>query len=327
MKFIRSTSFFFILAIGFSFAQESVIPKAKTKAERKAARKKMTLEERIEDTIPVDINLPTASAKLPGSEKISNVEDAKKYINETLPGYGAKAKKKIKKTKKQIAEAKAMVFDGKKFEGLPVEKQIYRRGSGSRMTYIEFYTLDGNQEPSPYHRILTWYDLKRKRIAEAVARDRKTNLLMHGPYKEYRGDFLVQEGEYYMGEKHGRWVSYDKDFILLEKEVYNKGHYADSDITYFDADSVKIKEVLPKIFGEETGQYLLYHENGTLAMEGMMDGGFKVGKWVEYYDGGNRRKKEIQYRKDRYDEAEPLVVREYSEDGKMIFEHESVKRN
>lgn len=324
MKFILITSFFFILSIGFSFAQDPVIPKAKTKAERKEARKKMTLEERIEDTLPVDVNLPSASAKLPGSEKISSVEDAKKYITETLPGYGAKAKKKYKKTKKEIQAAKAKVFDGKKFEGIAVEKQIYKRGSASRMTYIEFYTLDEKKEPSPYHRVLTWYDLKRKRITEAVARDRGSNVLLHGPYKEYRGDFLVKEGEYYLGEKHGRWVTYDKDFILLEKETYDKGYYANSKISYYDADSTKIKEVIPMLYGEVTGQYLMYHKNGTLAMEGMMDDSLKVGKWIEYYEDGNRRKKETQYPRDRYDPTEPKVIREYSPDGKMTFEDTGV---
>lgn len=284
----------------------------------------MTLEERIEDTLPVDVNLPSASAKLPGDNNISNVEDAKKFINETLPGYGAKAKKKAKKAKKKIAEAKAL-FDGKNYRKLPVEKQLYRRGSGSRMTYIEFFTLDTQKEPSPYHRSLTWYDLKRKRIVEAIARDRETNILLHGPYKEFRGEILVKEGFYYLGQKDGRWVTYDKDFTLLDKVQYNKGYYADSDISFFDADSSKIKEVLPKLYGKVTGEYLLYHENGTLAMEGHLDDSVKVGKWIEYYETGNRRKKETQHPRDKYDEAESYVIREYNEKGKLVYEHDSKK--
>ncbi|MCP9748671.1 hypothetical protein, partial [Lacihabitans sp. CS3-21] len=55
--------FIYILIIGFSsfVSAQDIIPKAKTKAERKADRKKMTLEERIEDTVPLDVNLPKAN--------------------------------------------------------------------------------------------------------------------------------------------------------------------------------------------------------------------------------------------------------------------------
>lgn len=324
MKLILFTSFFSLILIAGVKAQDPVIPKAKTKAERKAERKKMTLEERIEDTLPVDVNLPSASAKLPGDNNISSVEDAKKFINETLPGYGAKAKKRAKKAKKKIAEVKAL-FDGKNYIKLPVEKQLYRRGSGSRMTYIEFYTLDTKKEPSPYHRTLTWYDLKRKRIVEAIARDRESNVLLHGPFKEFRGEVLIKEGFYYLGQKHGRWVTYDKDFVLLDKIEYNKGYYADSRISYYDVDSTKLKEVLPELYDKVTGEYLLYHDNGTLAMEGWMDDSVKVGKWIEYYETGNRRKKETQHPRDRYDESETYVIREYDEKGKLTYEHDAKK--
>ncbi len=326
MKLISFIVLFLTVSIRSTIAQD-IIPHAKTKAERKAARKDMTLEEKIEDVLPVDVNLPKASVKAPGNNNISSVEDARKFVKETLPGYGTKAKEKAKKTKKAIAEAKEKVFDGKKYKNIALEKRIYKRGTGSRMTYIEFYTLKDHQQPDPYNRTFFWFDEKRNRIVEAVSRDPKANFLLHGPYREYKGENLVKEGFYYVGTKDGRWETYDNDFLLIDKEYYNKGFYADSEISYYDADSSKIKEVIPVLYGKKTGQYYRFHEEGTLAEEGEMDNGVKIGKWVEYYESGNRRKKEVQYGKDCYDTTEPLTLREYSADGKMTFEDESVKRN
>ena len=161
---LKATCLFF----GLNIAQaQDIIPKAKTKAERKAERKEMTLEERIEDALPVDIGLPSASANLPGGKKITSVEEAKKYVNETVAGAGAKSKKvraEIKKKKKAFDEARAKIFDGKKYEGIAVEKQIYKRGTGSRMKYMEFYTLEDFQSPGLYAKSVFWYDTRRKRV-------------------------------------------------------------------------------------------------------------------------------------------------------------------
>ncbi|MGR3811191.1 toxin-antitoxin system YwqK family antitoxin [Jiulongibacter sp. NS-SX5] len=317
-----------ILCISILCNAQSAVPTAKTKAQRKAERKEMTLEERIEDALPVDVTLPSASINTP-TDQITSVEDAKKYFNETVKDYGKKAKElkqKAKKTQKAVAEAKEKLFDGKQYKGIPVEKQIYRRGQGSRMQYIEFYTLEEFQQPSPYIRSLFWYDERTRRIVEAVMRDRKTNHLMHGPYKEYRGETLVKEGYYFMGAKDGRWETYDKDFILLDKVSYDEGFLEDAEITYYDEAQKKIDEVIPMLYGKKTGDYYKFHEGGTLAVEGQYDNGVKVGRWIEYYDTGNRRKRETQHPKDCYDETEPTVIREYNEQGKMTFEHDSVKR-
>lgn len=305
---------------------QDVIPKAKTREQKKADRKKMSLEERIEDIVPLDVNLPKASVNLPGENKITNVEDAKKFLSETLPGIASDTKAKTKKLKKARLKAREKSFDGKNYEKLAVEKQIFKRGSGERLIYMEFYTLREDARPSPYTRSLFWWDTRASKVVEAIQRDTKTNKLMHGPYKEYRGEELVKEGHYYLGAKHGRWEEYDKDFNLIEKETYNKGFYAGSEISYFGNDSSKIKEVIPVLYGKKTGSYWKFHQDGTLAEEGKLDNGVRVGKWIEYYEGGNRRKRETQYAVDYYDKAEPFTVREYDPNGKLMFEHESVKK-
>lgn len=303
-----------------SFAQTPVIPKAKTKAEKKAERKGMTLEEKIESIAPVDVTLPSASLNLPGNNEVSSVEDAKKFVSETLPDLGLKVKRETKKAK-DLAKKAANVFDGKKYDDIAVEKQIVRRGSGSRMRYTELYTSKKNdQQPDPYVRNVFWFEEKRQRVVEALARDRQRNLLMHGPYKEYRGEDLVEEGYYYLGTKHGRWVTYGADGTVLAKSTYNKGFLANSVITYHDTDSTKIKEVIPNWYGKQTGEYFIFHEGGTLAVQGQLDNGVKVGKWIEYYPTGNRRKKETQYGGDCYDTAESYIVREYDESGKMTYQ-------
>lgn len=317
--------YLFILAVSTqSFAQD-VVPKAKTKEERKAERKKMTLEQKIESVVPVDVNLPKASVSLPGDNKISSIEDAKKFFNESLPDLANNAKAKGRKAKKAIKKAKEEIFDGKNYEKTPVEKRVFKRGSGSRLQYIEFYVLKEFEDPNPYHRLLTWYDSKTKKIVEAVARDKRTNTLLHGPYKEYRGENLMREGFYYKGVKDGRWVEYDKDFMLLNKETYKRGFFDESIITYHSSDSSKIDEVIPVIYGKQTGDYWRFFDSGVLAEEGRYDEGKKVGKWVEYYPTGNRRKKEIQHPRDIFDNSESYTIREYSPDGKLIYEHNSRK--
>jgi antitoxin component YwqK of YwqJK toxin-antitoxin module len=317
----------YIFLLGFSsyVCAQDIIPKPKTKAERKAERKKMTLEERIEDVVPLDVNLPKANVNLPGDNKISSVEDAKKFLNETIPNLSGDVKAKSKKAKKALAKAKAEVFDGKSFEKIAIDKRVFKRGSGSRLIYQEFYVLKNFQKPSTYHRTVSWFDEKNKKFVEALTRDIKTNSLLHGPFKEYRGETLMREGYYYLGAKHGRWLEYDKDFNLLNKEYYNKGFYEESEISYYGTDSSKIKEILPKIYGKISGAYWKFYEDGTTAEEGHYDEGKKVGRWVEFYPGGNRRKKVTQYPKDIFDNSEPFVMQEYSADGKLIYDSTAPK--
>lgn len=325
IKYFRTTAvvwLFLLLCVNASFAQTPVIPKAKTKAEKKAERKGMTLEQKIESFAPVDVTLPSFNAKLPGGTEVSSVEDAKKFVSETLPDLGLKVKRKTRKVK-GIAQNAVDVFDGKKYDDIAVEKQIVRRGSGSRMRYTELYTSKKNdQQPNPYVRNVFWFEAKRQRVVEALARDRDRNLLLHGPYKEFLGEQLIEEGYYYLGTKNGRWITYGTDGTVLSKSTYNKGFLANSDITYYDADSTKIKEVIPNWYGKQTGDYYIFHEGGTLAVQGQLDNGVKTGKWIEYYPTGNRRKKEIQYGKDCFDTAQAYVVREYDESGKMTYQKE-----
>ncbi|MER0440657.1 hypothetical protein [Emticicia sp. W12TSBA100-4] len=322
---LASVSSFVLLSFSMADAQTSdAVPKAKRKGEK--GYKKETIQQKL-DKLPVGVTTPKASASLPGGNNISSVDDAKKFATETLPDLGLKLKKTIKDVKKEIKGLKKE-FNGRDYEGIKVEKQLIRQGTGNNLTFLEFYTLKEFTQPNPYNRHLFWYDRKANRIVEGIGRDRATNDLMHGPYKKYLGDLVVEEGWYYLGAKDGRWELYDKNYNLLNKEYYERGFYQDSEISFYDENHTKIKEVKPKLYGKVTGEYLTFNESGTLAEQGMMDDSVKVGRWVEYYPTGNRRKKETQYGKDCYDNGfESYIVYEYDEKGKITFESPKIKKN
>lgn len=272
--------------------------------------------------------LGSQNASLPAANfNISNADDARKLATETLPDLGLKISRGFKKVKKELKSHKRE-FNGRDYEGIKVKKETITLGSSSSPTYIEFYTLQEFKQPDNYSRHLYWFDHKANRIVEGIGRDKTKNDLMHGPYKKYQGDLLIEEGWYYMGTKHGRWEQYDKNNNLLNKEYYERGFARDARISYYDGLQRKIKEVVPVNFNKVTGEYFLFNDNGTLAEQGMMDDSVKVGQWVEYYPTGNRRKKEVQYGKDCFDTTfESYVVREYDERGKVIFESPRLKKN
>jgi hypothetical protein len=320
-----SISSFVFMTLSIANAQTSdAVPKAKRKGDE--GYKKETIQQKL-DKLPVGITTPKASASLPGGNNISSLDDAKKFATETLPDLGLKLKKTLKDVKKEIKSLKKE-FNGRDFEGIKVEKQLIRQGTGNNMTFLEFYTLKEFTQPNSYNRHLFWYDRKANRIVEGIGRDRATNDLMHGPYKKYLNDLVVEEGWYYIGAKDGRWELYDKNYNLLNKEYYKRGFYQDSELSFYDERQIKIKDVKPKFYGKVTGEYLKFNESGTLAEHGMMDDSVKIGRWVEYYPTGYRRKKEIQYGKDCYDTAfESYIVYEYDEKGKITFESPKIKKN
>jgi antitoxin component YwqK of YwqJK toxin-antitoxin module len=316
---------FVLMTLSIANAQTSdAVPKAKRKGDE--GYKKETIQQKL-DKLPVGITTPKASASLPGGNNISSLDDAKKFATETLPDLGLKLKKTLKDVKKEIKSLKKE-FNGRDYEGIKVEKQLIKQGTGNNLTFLEFYTLKEFTQPNSYNRHLFWYDRKANRIVEGIGRDRATNDLMHGPYKKYLNDLVVEEGWYYLGAKDGRWELYDKNYNLLNKEYYERGFYQDSELSFYDERQIKMKDVKPKLYGKVTGEYLKFNESGTLAEQGMMDDSVKIGRWVEYYPTGNRRKKETQYGKDCYDTVfESYIVYEYDEKGKITFESPKIKKN
>ncbi|MES2796315.1 MAG: hypothetical protein V4683_10130 [Bacteroidota bacterium] len=254
-------------------------------------------------------------------------EKVDKFKSETLPDLGLK----VKQAK---ATAKEFLKNKNEYEGLKMEKRIATFGNGNRQTTEEFYVLKDDAEISMYFREIRWYDYQMQRTSTNQVKDLSEVAILHGPYKRYVAEELVEEGFYYLGTKHGRWERYgkefDNDYVLLEKQYYIKGNPAQSEITYHDIEKTKIKEITPKQYGKITGNYFAYYPTGNIQTEGQFDDGVKTGKWIEYYEFGSagKRKKETMYPKDKYETGfETFVIREYDNKAKLIYENkEALKK-
>ena len=67
----------------------------------------------------------------------------------------------------------AELENGRDYEGIKVEKQLIRQGTGNNLTFLEFYTLKEFTQPNSYNRHLFWYDRKANRIVEGIGRIKK----------------------------------------------------------------------------------------------------------------------------------------------------------
>lgn len=120
--------------------------------------------------------------------------------------------------------------------------------------------------------------------------------------------------------KHGRWVSYDKDNILTDKEKYYKGWPKESMVSYYGTEREKMKEIVPIEYGEKEGNYFYFHKNGKVAVKGEFKWDHRVGDWIEYYASG-RRKKIIRYSKDPFeDNYRPYIWKEWTPRGQLVYE-------
>ena len=251
---------------------------------------------------------------------------AETLINETLPDLGLKVKQFKKDQKDKAERRKKQKLLRTEYEGLPIVEQYTKFGSGDRTIIEKFTVLKQYRDPNPYVRETYWFDPKAQRVSSSLIKDKDKVMILHGPYKRYQNGILLEEGYYYIGAKDGRWEKYDANYKLLDKQKWHRGFPAESEITYYDSAHTKIKEVLPKEFGQINGQYLAFYEGGQLAAEGKYDHGVKVGRWTEYYQYRRQRKKITQYARDRWTEDfEPYVISEWDEKGKVTYERPKEK--
>lgn len=211
----------------------------------------------------------------------------------------------------------------KVFYGIKTRKAFTRKGIGERTTYETFFILKKPEKPQTFVRDVYWYDSKRMEVRKSSPTkfDPSIGVLLHGPYKRFmlRG-LVLEQGIYYKGTKHGRWMKYNKDSVLLDKEKYFKGWPKDSQVTYYDPfERKKVMEIIPIEYGLREGYYYLFHENGKPAVVGEYKFDKKVNDWIEYYPDG-RRKKIITFPKEPFDPVNKAFVRvEWNEKGKEIF--------
>lgn len=209
------------------------------------------------------------------------------------------------------------------YYGVKTKKGFTRTGFGENVVVELFNYLKEYEEPDQYVRDIYWYNFKRKRIVSSRNIDKEYAGILHGPYQKVLGDQVLEEGFFYKGTKHGRWVELNKSDILLNKEKYYKGWPRESKIAYWDTERTKLKEVIPIEYGEREGYYYAFHENGQVAVMGEYKFDGKVGVWREYYPVRNRRKREVEYGPDPFDKNfSPYILREWNDKGELIYDRE-----
>ncbi|TDE08814.1 toxin-antitoxin system YwqK family antitoxin [Dyadobacter psychrotolerans] len=266
---------------------------------------------------------PVVGTSLPGGNNKST--SLSSLLGETIPDLGLRVKEyKNQKEERKHKKEKAKLAKVQ-YEGIPMESMSIKFGSGERATVEYFHVLKDTKQPlNPYVRATEtrYYDTKTKRLSSSLIKDKQQALLLHGSYKKYTGENLIEEGYYYMGVKDGRWVKYDAKFNLVDKAVWYRGFPAESRIAYYDSAHTQVKEVVPVTFGKVEGEFLQYYKEGQLMASGKYEDGKRVGRWVEYYQFRRQRKKEIQYPKTGWDEEfEPFVLREWDDKGKLLYDY------
>lgn len=211
----------------------------------------------------------------------------------------------------------------KVFYGQKTKKGFTKKGEGNRQVTEVFYILKKWEEPNPYVPEIWVWDLsdgKVKSLTE-IDPDKKINYrLLHGPYKRSRGDEVLEDGIFFKGTKHGRWETFDKNGTLITKEKFYKGWPKESQITYYDFNRTKIREMVPYLNGAKHGTYYYFTEKGNLLIKGQYQYGISVGIWVEYWPDTKRRKKETQHAQSyESPDFQPVVLKEWNEKGLLIF--------
>lgn len=297
-------------SFGQTAADSSVLSSRKKPVIQKSGRKSG-----LAAALPLD--LPLAKA--------AQTTETDALATDDLPDLGLKiiAPKKKKKGPKPVNK-----YLRNEYEGVPVEHVVNKIGAGERVTTEEFFVLKTYQVPSPYVKDIYWYDERAGRVTSSVIKDKEYAQILHGPYRKFVGEALIEEGYYFVGTKHGRWESFYPDFTLKDKQQFEQGFPKESVLTYYDEAKKKLKSILPKQYGKVTGLYRSFYEGGQLQEEGRFDDSVKVGLWREYHQfgSGGRTRKDTQYGKDKWDAAEPVVLREYDNRGKVTYDNKSRKK-
>jgi hypothetical protein len=246
-----------------------------------------------------------------GLESAKNIKNESQAIWEDVSIKASMTARRLKKK----------VLPKDEYEGTKTERRVGNYGNGGRATLEEFNVVKyvEDEAVSPYVQEIWWYDPGQSRIVNTPLKENQRAQICHGPYRKIVNQMVVEEGNFYMGAKDGRWESYDSEGILLTKIYFDRGFPTGSNISYFDAAKLKIKEVIPFVYGKSTGQYLMFYPSGNLALEGKLDEGVRIGRWREFYEfgTGGRLKKELRYGKDKFEEIEPIIVQERDEKGKI----------
>lgn len=208
----------------------------------------------------------------------------------------------------------------KVFFGIKTKRQFAKTGFGKKQALELFHYLKQYEDPPEYAREFYWYDTKKKKIINSVRVRKDVALVLHGHYIKKIGEQVIEEGYFYKGQKHARWLKYNTSDILTDKQKYWKGWPQESMLSFYDFQRQKLREVIPVHFGEKGGKYYAFHANGSIAVRGTYKFDYRVGLWREFYPNKNT-KREIKYPDDPFDfDTKPVIVKEWDEEGQLIYD-------
>ena len=207
--------------------------------------------------------------------------------------------------------------------GKKTKKGFTKSNNGQRILYENFHYIKDVDKIDPYVRDVYWYNKKKKKIIK-TKRITEDNFLLHGPYIKKIGDNIIEKGAYINGLKHGRWVRLNRSNILQDKEEYFLGWPKYSKKSFWDYSKKKLKEIIPIQYGEKDGYYYAFHKNGNLAVKGEYLFDQKIGVWSEYFTNKGKKKREISFPKEPFEENYlPVITKEWNINGKLIYNRQN----
>lgn len=218
------------------------------------------------------------------------------------------------------------------YHGSKIKKGFVKKTRGKTTVVEKFSYLPDFEKPPKLINYKTYFLKKKQKIVTTDKKDMAGAVLLHGKYTktEMRKDrsgkvnkVVLDEGYYYRGVKNGRWLKYNRDYVLIDKREYKKGFPADSKISYYDDKKKKLKEILPMHNGYYDGNYFLFYPNGRIKEQGKYQEGYKIGKWREFYDAKvYQRMRDTQYpEKPFQDNTQPYIIREWDTKGKLLIDN------
>jgi len=110
--------------------------------------------------------------------------------------------------------------------------------------------------------------------------------ILDGPYKVYyKSGSIQQEGNYNLGNKHGKAISYFENGKLRKITNYKDGKAHGDHIEYYENGILESKSIFEN--GIANGDMVEYYENGKVKQEGFFKDGKQTGDYITYYIEGS----------------------------------------
>ena len=171
-------------------------------------------------------------------------KESRAFIEEMgIKDIGVKASIATRKIKKKLVAKDEYV-------NIKTDRRLGQYGSGNRSTVEEINVVKfvEDESISAYAQEIWWFDPNQSRIVNSSIKDNKTAQICHGPFRKVVNNVIIEQGFFFMGTKDGRWENYGPEGELENKTYFTRGFTAGSEISYYDAEKKKIKEVIPRVY-------------------------------------------------------------------------------